>query len=207
MMLTHISRATPLHQFWRPLCTIDTSQWYRWFHSDKVVLILRPEFPLPKNLLQQSSSGRYGAPLCRPAASRLFEFLKGWSSVVLREGDSYMRFLPTNERPRYFCFVRVAQKYPCMVLHIGYIEGTPHHVQSDALSVLVRSLDQLSPTTKERGGALASKRKGPASKSKDAPSVSMVTIVGKQLQRVMIRWVWSDGCGACQVYCCTHEQV
>lgn len=118
---------------------------------------------------------------------------------MLREGHSYMRFLPSNAQPRYFCFVRVAQKYPCMVLHIGYIEGTPHDVQSDALSMLIQSLNQLSPPTKERGGASANKRKQLASKSKESKDVvslqghSMVTIVGKQLQRVMIRWVWSVG--------------
>lgn len=185
----HVSRPTLFHQFWRPLCTIDTSQWYRWFHSDKLVLILRPEFPLPKNLLQQSTSGRYGAPLCRPAASHLFEFLKGWSSAVLREGHSYMRFLPTSEHPRYFCFVRVAQKYPCMVLHIGYIEGTPRHIQSDALSMLIQSLEQLSPPTKERGGASANKKRSSVSKNKGVSVAGqpMVNIVEKQLQRVIIR--------------------
>lgn len=104
--------------------------------------------------------------------------------MVLREGHSYVRFLPTNERPHYFCFVRVAQKYPCMVLHIGYIEGTPHIVQSDTLSMLVLSLKQLSPPTKERGGSLATKSK---SKGVSVLGQRMVTIVGKQLQRVMIR--------------------
>ena len=180
-------RATSLHQFWRPLCTIDTSQWYRWFHSDKLVLILRPDYPLPKNLLQQSSSGRYGAPLCRPAASRLFELLKEWSSVVLREGHSYMRFLPSDEHPRYFCFVRVAQKYPCLVLHIGHIESTPHHLQRHTCATLTRSLQQLSllaaPTTTKRK---LLRNKG----SSSVTGQPVVTIVGKQLQRVMIRWVW-----------------
>ena len=106
-----------------------------------------------------------------------------------------MRFLPTNEHPRYFCFVRVAQKFPCMVLHIGYIEGTPHHVQSHTLTVLVQSLEQL---TKERGGASTSKKKVSMSKSKSASLTvqgPMVNIVGKQLQRVLIRWVWSSGGG------------
>lgn len=105
-----------------------------------------------------------------------------------------MRFLPTNEHPRYFCFVRVAQKFPCMVLHIGYIEGTPHHVQSDTLSVLAQSLEQLS---KERGGALVGKKKVSVSKSKGVSLTGqpMVNIVGKQLQRVLIRWVWHCGCG------------
>lgn len=201
------TRSTSLHQFWRPLCTIDTSQWYRWFHSDKLVLILRPESPLPKNLLQPSS-GRYSSPLCRPAASHLFAFLKGWSSVVLRESDSYVRFLPSNENPRYFCFVRVAQKHPCLVLHIGYIEGTPHSFQAHALDKLARSLEQLAPPTKDRGTTSGSKRKrGRAtvnldkSNSRGRATVnldkSMFTIIGKQLQRMMIRWVWSFAMYTC----------
>lgn len=186
------TRSTPLHQFWRPLCTIDTSQWYRWFHSDKLVLILRPESPLPKNLLEPLS-GRYSSPLCRPAASHLFAFLKGWSSVVLRESDSYVRFLPSNENPHYFCFVRVAQKHPCLVLHIGYIEGTPHSFQAHALDKLTRSLKQLAPPTKDRGITSGSKRKSTISRGKGPVNLdkSMFTIIGKQLQRMMIRWVWS----------------
>ena len=181
------TRSTPLHQFWRPLCTLDTSQWYRWFHSDKLVLVLRPESPLPKTLLQ-SSSGRYSSPLCRPAASHLFAFLKGWSSVVLRESDSYVRFLPSNENPHYFCFVRVAQKHPCLVLHVGYIEGTPHSFQAHALDKLACSLQQLSPPTKDRGNTSGSRRKG------GRASVNLdksMFIIGKQLQRMIIRWVWS----------------
>jgi hypothetical protein len=74
-----------------------------------------------------------------------------------------------------------------MVLHTCYIEGTPRHVQSDTLEMLVQALEQLSPPTKERGGASNSKRK--ISRSKDAGQ-AIVSIVGKQLQRVIIRWVW-----------------
>ena len=181
-------RSTALHQFWRPLCTVDTSQWYRWFHSDKLVLILRPEFPLPKNLLEKSASGRYGNPLCRPAASHLFNFLKGWSSLVLLEGHSYIRWLPYEESPpQYFCLVRVAQKYPCMVLHIGYIEGTPHSLQSHTVASLIQGLQKLAPPTKDRNVGGASKKRASLAA---ATGNHEVTILEKQLQRVMIRWVW-----------------
>lgn len=184
-------RSSPLHQYWRPLCTIDTSQWYRWFHSDKLVLILHPEYPLPRNLLVVSSTGRYGSPLCRPAASHLFELLKGWSSLVLLESHSYVRLLPSREEPRYFCLVRVAQKHPCVVLHIGHIEGTPHLLQVETVASLVSSLEALSRVlTKETSSSSSkTKRKMKASLKplKNKPGVPVVTIVRKQLQKVMIR--------------------
>lgn len=103
---------------------------------------------------------------------------------MLLESSSFIRFLPSHEHPRYFCLVRVAHKHPCVVLHIGHVEGTPYKLQLETLSYLTSSLQKLFPG-KERGGAAIAGKKsaGPVTKAKP-----VVTIVGKQLQRVMIRY-------------------
>ncbi len=183
-------RSSNLHLYWRPLCTIDTSQWFRWFHSNKIVLVLYPEFPLPRNLLQMSN-GRYGSPLCRPNASHLFDYLKTWSSAVLLEGHSYIRFLPYHApSPNYFCLVRVAQKHPCVVLHVGHIEGTPHVLQRDTSSSLRAGLTQLCTSSgggdrKMGSGGVKSGKKGGVSRVKP-----VLTLLHKQLQRFMVRCEW-----------------
>ncbi len=176
---------TALFQFWRPLCTIDTSQWFRWFHSDKIVLILHQDSTLPRNLLQPLPNGRYASVQCRIAALKLFEFLKSWSSVILLENHSFIRFLPSTDSPHYFCLVRVAQKHPCVVLHIGHIEGTPHRLQMQTVLSLRMALKELSTVASERGAG-SRKRSMAVVKGR-----SCATTIDKQLQRVMIRSVKS----------------
>lgn len=174
-------RESPLITFWRPLCTIDTNQWYRWFHSDKIVLILQQDSYLPRNLLAPSSNGRFASLQCRLAASRLFAFLKSWSSFILLENHSFIRFLPSKESPKYFCFIRVAQKHPCVVLHVGHIEGTPHTLQSETIQSLYCALRGLGESEKTAGQS--GKRR-----SKVAQQVrACATVIDKQLQRAMIR--------------------
>lgn len=171
-----------LFQFWRPLCTIDTSQWFRWFHSDKIVLVLHQDSALPRNLIQPSSNGRYASVHCRIAALQLFEFLKSWSSVILLENHSFIRFLPSKTSPQYFCLVRVAQKHPCVVLHIGHIEGTPHSLQMETVRSLVSALKELSTVATSERSSGSRKRASVVVKGK-----SCATMIDKQLQRVMIR--------------------
>lgn len=174
-----------LVNFWRPLCTIDTSQWYRWFHSDKVVLVLRQNTTLPAHLLQPSPSGRYATIQCRLSASHLYDFLKSWTSLVLLENNSYIRFLPNSDTPRYFCLLRVAHVLPCVVLHVGHIQGTPHSLQSRTVMSLVAALRELTFALSERPlGTLGRKRMSAVAKPK--PSA---TVIEKQLQRVLIRYV------------------
>ena len=156
---------------------MDISQWFRWFHSDKIILVLRQDSALPRHLLQPSLNGRFASIQCRLAASQLFAFLKEWSSVILLENHTFVRFLPSRESPRYFCLVRVAQKHPCVVLHVGHIEGTPHNVQLDTLQLLVSAVRELSTSTP----AGSSRRRG-ATRSEPC-----ATVIDKQLQKVMIR--------------------
>lgn len=96
------------------------------------------------------------------------------------ENHTFVRFLPSQDSPRYFCLVRVAQKHPCVVLHVGHIEGTPHNVQLDTLMILVKAVKELSTSSPaERTG---SSRKRAAPKAEPC-----ATVIDKQLQKVMIR--------------------
>ena len=181
LFLSRRPRESPLITFWRPLCTIDTSLWYRWFHSDKIVLVLQQDSFLPRNLLAPSSNGRFASIQCRLAALKLFAFLKSWSTFILLENHSFIRFLPSKESPKYFCFVRVAQKHPCVVLHVGHIEGTPHTLQS-------KTLDSLHCALRELGGSERPPGHGHKRRSRAAQlAKNCATVIDKQLQRVMIR--------------------
>ncbi len=174
---------TSLVNFWRPMCTIDTSQWFRWFHSNKIPLVLQQDSLLPTHLLNPAPSGRYATIQCRLSASHLYNFLKLWASLSLLENHSYIRFLPTVDAPKYFCVVRVAHVLPCVVLHVGHIQGTPHSLQSNTVTSLKTALKELTFTPSERPlGTLGRKRPSLAVRAK--PSA---TVIDKQLQRVMIR--------------------
>lgn len=173
-------KESALVNFWLHLCTIDTNLWYRWFHTDKVILILDQDTYLPRNLLSPSANNRFASVQCRIAASKLFNYLKEWCSFVLLENQSFIRFLPSKDSPKYFSLVRVAQKHPCVVLHVGHIEGTPHSLQSETLKELQRSLQELCIERVQSKRSRSGNQKGKAAKP-------CTFLVGKQLQRVMIR--------------------
>ncbi len=165
------------------MCTIDTSQWFRWFHSNKIPLVLQQDSSLPTHLLSPAPSGRYATIQCRLSASHLYNFLKLWATFSLLENHSYIRFLPSTESPKYFCVIRVAHLLPCVVLHVGHIQGTPHSLQSVTMQSLQMALKELTFTPSERPlGTMGRKRLSLAGKTKPC-----VTVLDKQLQRVMIR--------------------
>lgn len=179
-------KESALVNFWSPLCTIDTSLWYRWFHTNKIILILDQDTYLPRTLLTPSlTHHRYATLQCRIAASKLFTYLKSWSSFVLLENQAFVRFLPSTESPLYFCLLRVAQKHPCIVLHVGHIEGTPHSLQSDTVRELHEALVGLSVEKRvqltKRSRSSGNTRGGKAAKP-------CAFLIQKQLQRVMIRF-------------------
>lgn len=172
--------------FWCHLCSIDLTLWSKWFHSDKIILVLGPDSVLPQSILDStaSSSGRFAALLCQVATAKLYSVLKANSTFTLLEGTSYVRLLPTKENPLYFGLVRVAQKHPCVILHVGYIEGTPHSLQGQWFNTLYNSLKVL-----HVGGQLTQERS--LSKKKHSvvtvPLKGFVCVLDKQLHKAMIR--------------------
>lgn len=112
--------------FWRPVCTLDIIYWKKWMHSHKINLILSPDAYLPQQALQPAGNGKFLTLQCRFATTKLMEYLKKWSSFILLENHTFVKFLPRDDAPTHFCLVRVVQKPPTLVLHIGCLEGIPH---------------------------------------------------------------------------------
>lgn len=114
---------------------------------------------------------------------------------MLLEGHLYIRFLSSPQgQPCYFCVVRVAQKSPCVVLHVGHMEGTPHSLQLETASFLSHSLGQLRGVVVDRG-ARGRGKAVPGKKKKKLPvrSKPILTVIGKQLQKFMVRYTQTDG--------------
>ena len=151
-------------------------------HTDKIVLVLNQDSALPPHLLHPSASGRYSTLQCRVAALKLFNSLRSWCSVVLLENHLFLKFLPEGSAPRHFCAIRVAQMQPCLLVHMGFIEGTPHKLQLKTvadLSSMIRRLVISLPMKDQQV---------PLKKKKSLPQQPCVTIIKKQLQKALISY-------------------
>ena len=188
-MICHIFRGGKDHaliSFWCHLCSIDLTLWNKWFHSDKIILVLGPDTALPQNIQDSSAShsGRYAALLCQMATAKLYSVLKANTTFTLLEGMSYVRLLPSKESPLYFGLVRVAQKHPCVILHVGYIEGTPHSVQEQWFTSLYNALKSL-----HVGGGGGERPLAKRKHSVAIPLRGYICVLDKQLHKAMIRSV------------------
>ena len=113
----------------------------KWMHSHKLNLILSPDTYLPVHVLQPSATtGRFGALSSRFAFTKVMDFLRSWSSFIMVEHHTFVKFLPKAESPSHFCLVRVVQRPPTVVLHIGCLEGIPHHLLLEVRLGLVARL-------------------------------------------------------------------
>ena len=104
-------------------------------HSHKLNLVLSPDVYLPQNVLQPSTTGRYASVTSRFALTKLMEFLRNWSSFILLENHTFIKLIFKEENPITFCVVRVVQKQPTLVLHLGCLEGIPHLLLQEVSSV------------------------------------------------------------------------
>ena len=175
-----------LCKYWTPLCSLDINIWPKWFHTDKIVLILSQDSALPPHLLYPSSSGRYSTLQCRVAALKLFTCLRSWCSVVLLENLLFLKFLPIDSNPLYFCAVRIAQMQSCVLVHIGFIEGTPRKLQLEILSDLntkIRNLTISLPLKDQQRPPVKGRKK-----SSRPPQQPCTTIIRKQLQKALISY-------------------
>lgn len=116
---------------WQPICQMETNSWRKWFHTQKLSLILKHDHPLPKHLHLSNSSGRFQVVQCRQAATALYGLLSKWASFILIDNNTYLKLLhaENDKPPTWFCIIRVSSKLPCVVLNIGFITGTPGHIR------------------------------------------------------------------------------
>lgn len=57
--------------------------------------------------------------------------LSEWSSFVLIDNHTYLKLLyrEHDRPPTWFCIVRVIPKFPCAVINVGFITGTPGYIR------------------------------------------------------------------------------
>uniref|UniRef100_A0A1B6LW97 C2H2-type domain-containing protein n=1 Tax=Graphocephala atropunctata TaxID=36148 RepID=A0A1B6LW97_9HEMI len=132
--------------FWRPVCLLDPSMWHKWLHTHTISLTLQHDLPLPRYLHMPSPNGRFQGLLCRHAAATLYNFLKDWTSFILIENHTYLKFLSASESdkiPSWFYIVRVQLKAPCAVIHIAFLGGTPGKLRHQILEQLKEKISAL----------------------------------------------------------------
>ena len=85
-------------------------------------------FFFSQHLLLPNSSGRYFNVQARKAAITLTNCLKEWSTFVLLENSTYIKFIyPDNDNtkpPETFYIIRMASKPPCVILWLAFPGGT-----------------------------------------------------------------------------------
>ena len=98
---------------------------------------------------------------------------------MLLEAHTYLKFLPCDDAPNYFCVIRVAQMHPCILLHLGFIEGTPPTLQQDTISALRNNLQDMKIL-------LPAHRVTQAKKLRNIPHRPCALLLEKQLHKVII---------------------
>ncbi|CAH0562057.1 unnamed protein product [Brassicogethes aeneus] len=146
--LRDVSSAKFVH-VWQTLASMETNVWRKWLHIHKISLILKHDNPLPKHLHLPNSSQRYQVIQCRQATAALYKMLADWSSFILIDNHTYVKFLHAdNDKPACgFCLIRITSKFPCAVLNIGFITGTNGEARQRVCDELKSELSGLSYLT------------------------------------------------------------
>ncbi|XP_047362781.1 KICSTOR complex protein SZT2 isoform X1 [Vespa velutina] len=132
-------------QIWHPVVSMETLQWARWMHTQRITLVLSHDRPLPKYLHQANQNGRFQWIQCRQAAAILYAMLKTWATFVLVENHTYVQFIykEVEKPPVAFSLIRVNCKALCVVLNIAFTGGTEGGVRHNVLVDLIERLSQL----------------------------------------------------------------
>ncbi|XP_034939533.1 KICSTOR complex protein SZT2-like [Chelonus insularis] len=169
---------TAYHQFgkiWQPVASLDSNQWARWMHSQRVTLILAHDRPLPKYLHQANQSGRFQCVQYRQAAAVLYAMLKNWATFVLVENHTYVQFIQkeSEKPPSSFSVIRINCKTLCVVLNVAFAGGTEGSVRHAVVSDLVDKLSKLTLPNR------------PTEQRETSPAC---TIIHKALEKILIRY-------------------
>ncbi|XP_054280353.1 KICSTOR complex protein SZT2-like isoform X2 [Macrosteles quadrilineatus] len=180
--------------YWRPVCLLDPSVWHKWMHSQTLSLILQHDLPLPKFLHVASPNGRFQGLQCRHAAATLYNFLKDWTSFVLIENHSYLKFLSsgeTDKTPSWFYVLRVQQKPPCAVIHIAFLGGTPGKLRHQIIEQLKAKISALTVpqrlTTKHQENNTRNQGEGFV-ENQSRSNVPCSVLLNKPLEKILIRY-------------------
>lgn len=126
-------------------------------HTHRINILLRHDMPLPEYLYHPNASCRYDNIQCNQAMSVLNVMLKEWSSFVLLENHSYIKFIElvfftiylplkinnlfsnfrsSENNISSFYLIRVISQPPCIVLHLSFIGGTCGSLRSEVYEIL-----------------------------------------------------------------------
>uniref|UniRef100_A0A0C9R6N5 Szt2 protein n=1 Tax=Fopius arisanus TaxID=64838 RepID=A0A0C9R6N5_9HYME len=161
-------------KIWKPVASLDSNQWARWMHSQRVTLILTHDRPLPKYLHQANQSGRFQCIQCRQGAAVLYAMLKNWATFVLVENHTYVQFIyrETEKPPVSFSVIRINSKALCVVLHVAFAGGTEGVVRHNVVVDLVERLSKLTLPNRPM----------------EMTETPCCTIIHKSLERILIRY-------------------
>ncbi|TVK90578.1 KICSTOR complex protein SZT2 [Bagarius yarrelli] len=189
--------------YWKPVLSMDANVWQRWLHMHRIAIILEHDVPVPKHVHSAGNNGRFSTIQCRIAHSALTSLLRDWSSFVLVEGYSYVKFIysPVAHVPISFYLVRLISKAPCMVLRLGFPIGTPANTRNKIVDELREQILRLRfphrVQNKEATPKTKRKNLGNASPSKSPPLPALkpalsdrpcVVIFNKPLEKLLIRY-------------------
>ncbi|XP_014668477.1 PREDICTED: protein SZT2-like [Priapulus caudatus] len=175
---------SPFASFWKPICRLDINVWQKWLHTHRIGVILEHDVPLPKYLHLPSSTGRYNIVQCRQALMGLNVLLKEWSTFILVENHSYIKFLERegDGPPKSFYILRVTSKPPCMVLRVAFQGGTPGYERNQIVNQVREKLLGLSlPQRRPQEGQI-----GQIQRSRS--HIDCCVLLAKPVEKILIRY-------------------
>ncbi|CAG5136148.1 unnamed protein product, partial [Candidula unifasciata] len=124
--------------FWKTVIQLDTSNWQKWLHSHRIGLVLEHDRQFPKYFQVPNASSRFTSIQCRQALASLSVLLREWSTFVLAENHSYIKFLhqDPDKPPKFFCVLRLTSKAPNMIIRLGFLGGTAASLRLEELENL-----------------------------------------------------------------------
>ena len=134
--------------YWKPLSCLELDIWHRWLHAHRIHILLNNDYPLPKHLLTPNSSGRYLNVQCRKAAVQLSECLKKWSTFVLLDNTTFIKFIydegdEEKVMPKTFYIIRMTSKPPCVIIWLAFPGGTSGSIRNRVVVEVRQLISQL----------------------------------------------------------------
>lgn len=191
VMLSNDVVSSQFVAFWKPISLLDPDAWYKWLHTYRIGLILRHDYPLPKNLHLTNSSGRFQNIPCRQAATALQAMLRDITTFVLVDNKSFVKLVPpeTSKMSGWFYIITLTSKQPCVVINLAFPCGTPSKKRLSIVSNLKTQLCELSCSlsTHERlSDRISSSSHAPVSRK--CSRVSCCTVLQKPVEKILIRY-------------------
>ncbi|KAK6637310.1 hypothetical protein RUM44_007725 [Polyplax serrata] len=177
--------------FWKPISLLDPDAWHKWLHTYRIGLILRHDYPFPRNLHLTNSSGRFQTIHCRQAATALQAMLRNITTFVLVDNKCFVKLVPpeTHLSNGWFYIITLTCKQPCVVINLAFPCGTPSKKRQSIVTDLKTQLSELqcSLSTHERvADRLSSSMNAPISRK--CSRVTSCIVLQKPVEKILIRY-------------------